>query len=66
MDQGVLQRRHLAAGDLLCHLPGSRLAASHSEKLSAPRPSSTSCWTSQEAGATFEYQRHFVRLLWQS
>ena len=31
-----------------------------------PRPSSTSCWTSHEAGATFVYQGHLVRLLWQS
>ncbi len=30
------------------------------------RPESTSLWTSQETGAIFEYQRHFVSLLWQS
>lgn len=46
--------------------PKSGWGLSHSEKSSAPRPSSTSCWTSQDAGATFEYQRHLVRLLWQS
>src|SRR5689334_8686037 len=39
---------------------------SHSEKLNWLRPSSTSRWISHEKGAMFEYQRHLVRLLWQS
>src|SRR5512141_119636 len=38
----------------------------HSEKLSALRPPSTSFCTSHDTGAMFVYQRHIVRLLWQS
>ena len=36
------------------------------ERFSWARPSSTSCWTSQEIGATLDYQGQLVRLLWQS
>src|SRR6185369_16621603 len=37
-----------------------------SEKFSSSRPSFTSCCTSQETGAIFEYQGQTVSLLWQS
>jgi hypothetical protein len=37
-----------------------------SERFMTLRPSSTSCCTSHDAGATFVYQGHFVRLEWHS
>ena len=39
---------------------------SHSDRFRFVRPSFTSFITSHEAGATFVYHGHFVRLLWQS
>src|SRR5665213_339601 len=39
---------------------------SHSVKFRWQRPPFTSLWTSQETGATLEYQGHVVSLLWQS
>ncbi len=38
----------------------------HSEALRRARPSSTSCCTSHETGATLLYHGHVVRLLWQA
>src|SRR6476620_245294 len=55
----------LRIASVMSSMPAS-CGLSHSEKLSAARPPSTSDCTSQDIGATFEYQRHFVRLLWQS
>lgn len=46
--------------------PGSCWGRSHSEKFSRARPSVTSFWTSQDRGATVEYQGQTVALLWQS
>ena len=63
----VLQRRHLAALDLLDDLVERRLRlVPLGEVQCSSGPPSTSFCTSHEAGATFVYHGHFVRLLWQS
>src|SRR5579862_1500391 len=43
-----------------------RWGRSHSVKFKWLRPPFTSLWRSQDTGATWEYQGHTVRLLWQS